>query len=133
MHQTRKGNQWHFGMKIHVGVDSGAAHHVTVTAANQADVCELDNLLRDTDTATFGDSGYAGDKRKPGQPLSSSQKKHNRRYSSVRARIEHLFRIIKCPFGYRKARHRGLKKNRAQVMGLMALANLYLLRRRLMA
>jgi IS5 family transposase len=152
MHQTRKGNQWYFGMKIHVGadVDSGAAHHVTVTAANRADVSELDNLLRDTDTATFGDSGYAGDKRKrqareaghhwcvndkrkPGRSLSSSQRKRNRRYSSVRARIEHLFRIIKCQFGYRKARYRGLKKNRAQVMSLMALANLYLLRRRLMA
>lgn len=152
MHQTRKGNQWHFGMKIHVGadVDSGAAHHVTVTPANRADVSELDNLRRETDTATFGDSGYAGDKRKraarqaghhwcvndkrkPGRNLSSSQKKRNRRYSSVRARIEHLFRIIKCQFGYRKTRYRGLKKNRAQVMSLMALANLYLLRRQLMA
>lgn len=152
MHQTRKGNQWYFGMKIHVGadVDSGAAHHVTVTAANQADVSELDNLLRATDKAIFGDSGYAGDKRKrkareagrhwcvndkrkPGRTLSSSQRKRNRRYSSVRARVEHLFRIIKCQFGYRKVRYRGLKKNRAQVMSLMALANLYLLRRRLVA
>ena len=152
MHQTRKGNQWYFGMKIHVGadVDSGAAHSVTVTAANRADISELDDLRRETDKVLFGDSGYASDKRKrearekgrhwcvndkrkPGRTLSSSQRKRNRRYSSVRARVEHLFRIIKCQFGYRKVRYRGLKKNRAQVMSLMASANLYLLRRRLLA
>src|SRR5690554_3383688 len=66
MHQTRKGNQWYFGMKIHVGadVDSGTAHSVTVTAANRADISELDNLRRDADKATFGDSEYASDRRK---------------------------------------------------------------------
>ena len=73
-------------------------------------------------------------KRKPGQGnLSASQKKRNRRNSRVRARVEQVFRIIKCQFGYRKVRYKGLAKNKAQVMSLMALANVYLLRRSLMA
>ena len=74
------------------------------------------------------------DKRKPGRGnLSVSQKKRNRRHARVRARVEHLFRIIKCQFGYRKVRYKGLAKNQAQVMSLVALANIYLLRRSLMA
>lgn len=153
MHQTRKGNQWYFGMKIHAGadVDSGAAHTVTVTAANEADINQLPELLRDRDKVIFGDAGYTSDsykrgaratgmtwcvndKRKAGHGnLSSAQRKRNRRQSRVRARVEHLFRIIKCQFGYRKVRYKGLAKNRAQVMSLMAMANLYLLRRRLAA
>jgi transposase, IS5 family len=156
MHQTKKGNQWYFGMKIHVGadVDSGAAHSVTVTAANQADINELPNLLREDDVVVFGDAGYASDKYKRGaramgmawrvqdkaKPkgslgagLSSSQKKRNRRNSSVRARVEHLFRVVKRQFGYVKTRYRGLAKNKAQVLALIGLANLYLLRNRLRA
>lgn len=151
MHSTRKNRQWYFGMKIHVGADvnSGAAHRVTVTAANEADISELPNLLRADDTVIFGDAGYTSDsykrgarhlglrwcvndKRKPGHGnLSSTQRKRNRRYSRVRARVEHLFRILKCQFGYRKVRYKGLAKNASQVMSLMALANLYLLRRQL--
>lgn len=153
MHQTRKGNQWYFGMKIHTGADvnNGAAHTVTVTAANEADISQLPALLRDNDEVVFGDAGYSSDsykrgaremgmhwcvndKRKPRHGnLSSSQRKRNRRYSQVRARVEHLFRIIKCQFGYRKVRYKGLRKNRAQVMSLMAMANIYLLRRQLCA
>lgn len=153
MHSTRKNRQWHFGMKIHVGADvnSGAAHRVTVTAANEADINELPHLLRPDDTVILGDAGYTSDsykrgarhlglhwcvndKRKPGHGnLSASQRKRNRRYSRVRARVEHLFRILKCQFGYRKVRYKGLAKNRHQVMSLMAMANLYLLRRQLMA
>jgi IS5 family transposase len=152
MHQTKKGNQWYFGMKIHVGADvnSGAVHSVTVTPANTADIAELPNLLREDDQVIFGDAGYTSDdykkgsrylglrwcvndKRKPGKNLSSSQRKRNRQYSSVRARVEHIFRIIKCQFGFRKTRYRGLEKNTAQVNGLVGLANLYLLRRQLMA
>jgi IS5 family transposase len=156
MHQTKKGNQWYFGMKIHVGadVDSGAAHSVTVTAANQADINELPNLLREDDVVVFGDAGYASDKYKRGaramgmawrvqdkaKPkgslgarLSGSQKKRNRRNSSVRARVEHLFRVVKRQFGYVKTRYRGLAKNKAQVLALIGLANLYLLRNRLRA
>ena len=153
MRSTRKGGQYYFGMKIHVGADvnSGAVHDVSVTAANEADISQLPGLLREDDEAVFGDAGYASDtykrgarqlgmswcvndKRKPGQGnLSASQKKRNRRNSRVRARVEHVFRIIKCQFGYRKVRYKGLAKNKAQVMSLMALANVYLLRRSLMA
>jgi IS5 family transposase len=154
MHQTKKRNQWYFGMKIHIGadVDSGAVHSVSVTAANRADISELPNLLRETDQVVFGDAGYASDeykrgaralgmvwrvqdKAKPkgslGAALSGSQKKRNRRNSAIRARVEHLFRIIKRQFGYTRVRYRGLAKNTAQVMVLIGLANLYALRRRL--
>jgi len=153
MHQTRKGKQWHFGMKIHAGadVDSGAAHTVTVTAANAADITQLPALLRETDEVIFGDAGYTSDsykrgaramglhwkvndKRKAGHGnLSATQRKRNRQQSRIRARVEHLFRIIKCQFGYRKVRYKGLEKNRVQVMALMAMANVYLLRHRLAA
>jgi IS5 family transposase len=156
MHQTKKGNQLYFGMKIHVGadVDSGAAHSVRVTAANQADISELPNLLREDDAVVFGDAAYASDeykrgaralgmswrvqdKAKPkgslGAALSSRQKKRNRRNSGVRARVEHLFRVVKRQFGYVKTRYRGLAKNKAHVLALIGLANLYILRNRLRA
>jgi IS5 family transposase len=152
MHQTRKGKQWYFGMKIHIGadVDSGAVHSVAVTAANEADINVLPKLLREQDEVIFGDAGYTGeaykrgsrklgirwcvqDKRKPGQNLSSSQKKRNRKHSSIRARVEHVFRVIKRQFGFTQTRYRGLMKNTVQVNMLVGLANLYLLRRRLMA
>ncbi len=155
MHQTKKGRQWYFGMKIHIGADvnSGAVHSVSVTAANRADISELPKLLRANDQVVFGDAGYASDqykrgaralgmvwrvqdKAKPkgslGAALSGSQKKRNRRNSGIRARVEHLFRILKRQFGYTKVRYRGLAKNTAQVMVLIGLANLYALRRRLM-
>ncbi len=153
MHQTRKGKQWYFGMKIHVGADvnSGTAHTVTVTAANEADISQLPDLLRADDEVIFGDAGYTSDsykrgaralglhwkvndKRKPSKGnLSNKQRKRNRQQSAIRARVEHLFRLIKCQFGYRKVRYRGLEKNRVQVMSLMAMANLYLQRRVLTA
>jgi len=150
MHQTKKGNQWYFGMKIHVGADvnSGAVHHVTVTAANIADIDELPKLLRDDDKVIFADAGYTSDtykrgarmtgmnwcvqdKRKAKKNLSSSQRKRNRRQSSVRARVEHIFRVIKQQFGFVKTRYRGLAKNRSQVNMLMGLTNIYMLRRKL--
>ena len=153
MHQTRKGNQWYFGMKIHVGADvnSGTAHTVTVTAANEADISQLPALLRENDEVVFGDAGYTSDSYKRGSRalgmhwkvndkrkakhgnLSSKQRQRNRQQSKIRARVEHLFRIIKCQFGYRKVRYRGLEKNRMQVMSLMAMANLYLQRQVLAA
>jgi len=123
MHQTRKGQQWYFGMKIHIGADvnSGAVHTVTTTAANVADITELPKLLRENDRVIFADAGYTSDeyrrgarhlgirwcvndKRKPGKNLSSSQKKRNRKQSSVRARVEHVFRVIKQQFGFQKTR-----------------------------
>ena len=147
MHQTRKGNQWYFGMKIHIGTDanSNMIHSATVTAANEADINELPKLLRETDKVIFADAGYTSDsykrgsrhlgidwrvndKRKPKQQMSTSQRKRNRQNSKVRARIEHCFRVIKCQFGYKKARYKGLEKNRVQVFSLLALTNLYMLR-----
>ena len=152
MHQTKKGNQWYFGMKIHVGadVDSGAVHSVEVTAANEADITMLPKLLRPEDEVIFADAGYNSDeykrgsrklrlrwcvqdKRKPGRNLSSSQKKRNRKWSSIRARVEPVFRAIKRQFGFTKTRYRGLAKNAAQVNMLVGLANVYMLRGRLMA
>ena len=132
---------------------AGRCTALSVTAANRADISELPNLLRETDQVVFGDAGYASDeykrgaralgmvwrvqdKAKPkgslGAALSGSQKKRNRRNSGIRARVEHLFRILKRQFGYTKVRYRGLAKNTAQVMVLIGLANLYALRRRLM-
>ncbi len=150
MHQTRKGNQWYFGMKIHIGadVDSGAVHSVSTTAANVADITELPKLLRTDDQVIFADAGYSSDsyrrgarnmgicwkvndKRKGTRNLSSSQRKRNRRQSTVRARVEHVFRVIKCQFGFQKTRYRGLAKNASQVNLLVGLANLYMLRREL--
>jgi len=152
MHQTKKGNQWYFGMKVHVGADvnSGAVHSVTVTPANRADIDELPKLLRPDDEVVFADAGYTSneykrgarhlgihwcvqDKRKPKKNLSNSQRKRNRKRSSVRARVEHIFRVIKRQFGFDKTRYRGLLKNTSQVNMLMALANIYMLRRRLAA
>ncbi len=152
MHQTKKGNQWYFGMKIHTGadVDSGAVHTVEVTPANEADISLLPKLLRPEDEVIFADAGYTSDeykrgsrklgirwcvqdKRKAGRNLSSSQKKRNRKQSSIRARVEHVFRVIKRQFGFTKTRYRGLAKNAAQVNMLVGLANLYMLRGRLVA
>jgi IS5 family transposase len=152
MHQTKKGNQWYFGMKAHIGVDvnTGLVHTATATAANVADVAEVPNLLRGKETSVYADAGYIGaDKRVP--------KKHDRvwfiaekrskvnateddelrdlleqiehKEASVRAKVEHPFRIVKRQFGYFKVRYRGLAKNGAQVMTLFALANLWMARR----
>jgi len=150
MHSTRKGGQYHFGMKIHIGTDanSNAIHSASVTAANKADIDELPNLVREDDKVIFADAGYTSDsykrgsralgiswkvndKRKPKKNMSSSQRKQNRKNSSVRARVEHCFRVVKCQFGYKKAKYKGLEKNRVQVFALLGLANLYMLRRQL--
>jgi IS5 family transposase len=147
MRSTRKGSQFHFGMKIHIGTDinSNAIHSATVTAANEADIDELPNLVREEDKVIFADAGYTSDsykrgarelgiswkvndKRKPKKNMSSSQKKQNRKNSRVRARVEHCFRVVKCQFGYKKAAYKGLEKNRVQVFSLLGLANLYMLR-----
>jgi IS5 family transposase len=157
MHSTRKNNQFYFGMKIHIGsdVNSNVIHSATVTSANIADIDEMPNVLRETDEVVFADAGYTSnsykrgarelgitwkvnDKRLPSHTknkkinLSNKQKKSNKKNSSVRARVEHCFRVIKCQFGYRKARYKGLEKNRVQVMTLLGLANLYMQRKQLM-
>jgi len=152
MHSAKKGNQWYFGMKIHVGADvnSGAVHTVTTTSANVADITELPKLLREQDAVVFADAGYTSDsykrgakevglrwcvndKRKPKHNLSASQKRRNRKQSAIRARVEHVFRVIKQQFGFQKTRYRGLEKNTSQVNMLIGLTNLYMLRRQLMA
>jgi IS5 family transposase len=150
MSSTRKGNKWYFGMKVHVGVDakSGLVHTVEVTTAKDHDVTVLPNLVREDDRAVFGDKGYFNDdlkrearedgiywgvldKRKRGKGLSSSQKKRNRKHASIRAKVEHCFRIMKCQFGYVKTCYRGLEKNAVQIYSLVALGNLYQVRHQL--
>lgn len=150
MKSTRKNNQYFFGMKVHIGSDlnSNVIHSATVTSANTADITELPHLLRDDDQVISGDAGYTSDsykrgarqlgmtwkvndKRKPGKNLSTRQRKRNRKNSQIRARVEHCFRVMKCQFGYRKARYKGLTKNRVQVMMLLGLTNLYQLRGKL--
>jgi len=151
MHQTKKGNQWFFGMKIHVGADvnSGLVHTVSVTPANASDISQLPHLLREDDRAVFGDKGYVNNDlkrhaRKAGvfwgvslkaskqRPLTDANKRFNHRMSSIRARVEHVFRVIKRQFGYTKVRYKGIAKNAAQVFSLIGLTNLYLARGTLM-
>ena len=156
MHQTKKGNQWHFGMKAHIGVDeeSGLVHHVECTAANVNDVTQVHKLLHGKEDTVCGDSGYTGaDKReelqgveaafwiaeKPSK-LRAMKNKRDRHYAerwerhkaSLRAKVEHPFRVIKRQFGFTKVRYRGLAKNAAQVLTLFALSNLWMARRRLL-
>ena len=157
MHQTRKGNQWYFGMKAHIGVDadSGLVHTVTGTAANAADVSQTEALLHGDEETVHADAGYIGaDKReelkdrrvawyiaaKRGKvkaitdaPLKELVETFEHAKASVRARVEHPFRVIKRQFGFVKVRFRGLAKNTAQLMTLFALSNLWMARRRLMA
>jgi IS5 family transposase len=129
MSQSKKGNQWYFGMKAHIGVDarSGLVHAAGVTTGKVHDAKVMDNLIREDDRAVFADKGYVHEKkkraaraagvywavkerRKPGRQLTSSQKKRNRRHGAVRAKVEHVFRVLKCQFGYRKVRYRGIAK-----------------------
>ncbi|MCC4601601.1 IS5 family transposase [Xanthomonas melonis] len=156
MHQTRKGNQWYFGMKAHIGVDefSGLVHHVHCTAANVADVTVTHALLHGKEDSVFGDSGYTGaDKRqelrdcqavffiaaRPSTMRSIGNTRERAREqrwehfkASVRAKVEHPFRVIKRQFGYTKVRYRGLAKNTAQVLTLFALSNLWMTRKQLL-
>ncbi len=152
MSSTKKGNSWYFGMKAHISVDanSGLVHTVGVTTARDHDNSVIGDLIREDDRAVFGDKGYASDqtkraarqagvywavldKAKRNRKLSGSQRKRNKKHASVRAKVEHVFRIVKCQFGYRKVRYKGLAKNAAQVFSLMALANLYQARGQLLA
>ncbi|QJD28516.1 IS5 family transposase [Methylococcus geothermalis] len=151
MHQTKKGHQWFFGMKVHVGADvhTGVAHTVSVTPAHAADISQLPNLLREDDRLILGDAGYVNDtykraarqagvvwgvalKARPKRRLGAAQKRRHRRMSSIRSRVEHLFRVMKRQFGYTKTRYRGLAKNAAQVLTLIGLTHLYLKMRALM-
>ena len=153
MHQSKKGNQWYFGMKAHIGVDaqSGLVHTVRGTAGNVNDVVEANSLLHGQETVVFTDAGYQGvDKRpdaKPGVTWHVAMRPGKRRAldtennegdalldrierikAGVRAKVEHPFRVIKRQFGHVKVRYRGLKKNTAQLMTLFALSNLWMVR-----
>jgi IS5 family transposase len=148
MHQTRKGNQWYFGMKTHIGVDSKTKliHSIAVTPANTHDSQVLEDLLHGDETRIWGDSAYAGQKeviklhapnakdftqRKAyrNRPLSEQEKSANRHKSKIRSRVEHIFGIMKNQFGYKKVRYRGLDKNANAVFTKCALVNMVLARR----
>ena len=145
MHQTRKGNQWHFGMKVHVGTDTqGLVHSVTTTDAATADITQLADLLHGEETTLYGDKAYykaddklnwecSGGKYRVNKSGKRSAKwdKINAARSRVRARGEHIFRVVKCQWGFTKVRYRGLMKNTTRVLATLALANLYQVRHRL--
>jgi IS5 family transposase len=155
MKQTKKGNQWYFGMKAHIGVDaeSGLVHSVVGTAANVNDVTQAGRLLHGEEQVAFGDAGYQGVHKRPeaqGPEWHVAMRAGKRRQlnpfiepefiaeqaekfkASIRAKVEHPFRVLKRQFGYTKVRYRGLKKNTAQIVTLFALSNLWMARRALM-
>jgi IS5 family transposase len=152
MHQTRKGQQWFFGMKLHIGVDSqsGLAHSAVVTAANVHDKHPLPDLLHGNEQRVYGDSAYASQKdlissKAPKAKDFTNQRTRyagivdeavrakNRSKSKVRARVEHVFGVVKRLWGFSKVRYRGLQKNATRAFTALALANIYLGRQRLMA
>ena len=157
MHQAKKGNQWHFGMKAHIGVDaeSGLTHTVIGTAANVNDVTQAQVLLHGDETDVFGDAGYQGvekreenlevpvtwhiamkpSKRKalPKNPWGERMEWIEQAKASIRSKVEHPFHVVKNLFRHRKARYRGLAKNTAHLLTLFGLANLVLARKWLLA
>jgi IS5 family transposase len=153
MHQTRKGQQWYFGMKLHIGVDSqsGLAHSAVVTPANVHDKHPLPDLLHGAEQRVYGDSAYASQKeliagkaprakdftnervRNRQGEVDEAARTKNRNKSRIRARVEHVFCVVKRLWGFSKVRYRGLAKNATRAFTALALANIYLGRRRLMA
>ncbi len=156
MHQTKKGNQWHFGMKAHIGVDvaSGVVHTVTGTAANEADINQTAALLHGREEAVFADAGYTGADKRPEhedrdvswniaikrsiikalpKALRDWAEAVESALSQVRAWVEHPFHIVKNLFRHKKLRYRGLAKNTAQLHTLFALANLVIVKKTLLA
>ncbi len=145
MHQTKKGNQWHFGMKLHIGADSqtGLVHSASVTAANVHDRHQVPHLLHGRETRLYGDSAYRGKEQRErlrelapraqdftnkraykNQPLSEADKATNRRKSSVRSKVEHPFLTLKRLWGFAKVRYRGLAKNANRAFALLAMINI---------
>ena len=150
MHQTRKGNQWYFGLKAHIGVDSkvGIVHSVCTSAASVADKHMLPELLHGGERKVWGDGGYQGQgemirkaaphaqdmtcrRTRYKHHVDQLQKKKNTTKSRVRAKVEHPFRILKRVFGFDKVRYRGIAKNHHRLCACFALVNLYLHRKRL--
>lgn len=153
MHQTRKGQQWYFGMKLHIGVDSqsGLAHSAVVTAANVHDKHPLPELLHGAERRVYGDSAYASQKeliagkapkardftnqrvRNGRGEVDEAERTKNRNKSRIRARVEHVFGVVKRLWGFAKVRYRGLAKNATRAFTALALANIYLARGPLLA
>jgi transposase, IS5 family len=153
MHQSKKGNQWYFGMKAHIGVDarSGLVHTVIGTAGNVSDITQAQALLHGDETDVFGDAGYQGIERReenleapvtwhvamkpgqrktlPGTALGDLLERIEHTKASIRAKVEHPFHVVKNLFRHRKTRYKGLAKNTAQLFSLFGLANLVLARR----
>jgi len=144
MHQSKKGKQWYFGMKVHIGVDSdtGLVHSASVTAGNVHDSHELPNLLHGEETRLYGDSAYRGKEQRKrlndiapkardftnkraykNRPLTEADKQTNRRKSSVRSKVEHPFLTLKRLWGFAKTRYRGLAKNANRAYAMLALIN----------
>ena len=156
MKQSRKGQQWYFGMKCHIGVDvaSGLVHTVRGTSGAVNDVVEANSLVRPSDREVYGDAGYQGAGKRPGarqdvtwhiamrpgkrsqldpaRPMDVLTEQLERVKAGIRARVEHPFRVVKRQFGHAKVRYRGLAKNTAQLHTLFALANLWLVRGKLL-
>src|SRR3989442_5683273 len=151
MHQTRKGKQWYFGMKAHVGVDSQSKliHSVVATAANMADAHALPHLLHGEETRVWGDQAYGGQSEVLRQHAPHAQdfthqryrykdriddveREKNRTKSKVRSKVEHVFAVMKLKFGFVKVRYRGLDKNANRLFVTCALVNLFLVRKRLL-
>jgi transposase, IS5 family len=145
MHQSKKGKQWYFGMKLHIGVDSqsGLVHSASVTSGNVHDSHELPNLLHGAETRLYGDSAYRGEKQRQrlkqlapkakdftnqrahkNRPLTDADKQTNRRKSAVRSKVEHPFLILKRIWGFAKVRYRGLAKNANRAFAMLAMLNL---------
>ena len=145
MHRSKKGKQWYFGMKLHIGVDSqsGLVHSASVTSGNVHDSHELPNLLHGAETRLYGDSAYRGQKQRQrlkqlapkakdftnqrahkNRPLTDADKQTNRRKSAVRSKVEHPFLILKRIWGFAKVRYRGLAKNANRAFAMLAMLNL---------
>ena len=150
MHQTRKGKQWYFGMKVHVGASKrGLVHSVATGPANEADITRLDDLLHGEEDELYGDQAYWSEdhrqqckhagiryrvnrRAKPRHELTVHEKSINRSRSRRRARGEFAFHVVKRLWNFTKVRYRGLYKNTVRALAMFALANLYLVRRRLL-
>ena len=151
MKQTKKGGQWYFGMKAHVGVDSQTKmiHSAVVTPANQADAKVLPHLLHGEETEVWGDQGYVGQTAVIAEvapqardcinrrclyhgKLNVEEFLRNREKSRVRSKVEHIFQVLKLKFGFVKVRYRGIRKNGNRLFALCALVNLYIARKQLL-
>ena len=157
MHSSKKGKQWYFGMKAHIGVDadSGLVHTVRGTSGHVGDVTEGSTLLHGEEAVVFADAGYQGAEKRPdarpgvrwqvamrpgkrkkldkaGNPVDALIDRVEKLKAGIRAKVEHPFRVLKCQFGFVKVRYKGLKKNTLQLKTLFALSNLWMARRQLL-